>query len=307
MSHSKWLVVGAGPNGIAHVGRLLDHGGIEIVWVDPCFKTGRMGKYYRNVPANTLTRTLLHYLRYVQSWNFDKDQIRRKHSPAKSEYYQTSALTLSDVPESDCPTLGLFVDALDDITNRLKLRVECYAGYVTDLHYRQADRRNNIGGQWSVTILQNDNSMVTVNVDAVIYCGGSVPKQLDDVNAHSVNYSACGASSSRSKHSASSSYYICSGVCIHQLDCMVDPSYCQRILQRMAHEYNDDHDDLQTDQCSSDTSKLRLKDMTWGVIGSNHSAILITKNLIEAGARMIKIFARSDYRYMEDLGDGMAK
>jgi malic enzyme len=52
---TEWVVVGAGPAGIATVGVLLDLG-IDpqgIVWLDPEFNVGRMGAYYQNVPGNS--------------------------------------------------------------------------------------------------------------------------------------------------------------------------------------------------------------------------------------------------------------
>ena len=57
-SHSQlaysWAVIGAGPAGIISVGQLLEHGvsDYEILWIDPEFSPGRMGKYYGKVPSN---------------------------------------------------------------------------------------------------------------------------------------------------------------------------------------------------------------------------------------------------------------
>ena len=40
-----WTVIGAGPAGIAAVGKLLDHGiaGEDIAWIDPAFAAGDIG------------------------------------------------------------------------------------------------------------------------------------------------------------------------------------------------------------------------------------------------------------------------
>lgn len=51
----KWAVIGAGPAGIAAVGKLIDAGinPKEIVWIDPEFKVGDFGTHWRNVSSNT--------------------------------------------------------------------------------------------------------------------------------------------------------------------------------------------------------------------------------------------------------------
>lgn len=43
MASYEWTVIGAGPAGIAAVGRLLDHGvaAERIAWVDPAFAADR--------------------------------------------------------------------------------------------------------------------------------------------------------------------------------------------------------------------------------------------------------------------------
>jgi cation diffusion facilitator CzcD-associated flavoprotein CzcO len=51
----RWAVIGAGPAGIIAVAVLLENKILptDIVWFDPEFNVGRVGKYYRNVPANS--------------------------------------------------------------------------------------------------------------------------------------------------------------------------------------------------------------------------------------------------------------
>lgn len=52
---ADWLVVGAGPAGIATIAALLDAAvkPENIIWVDDAFKVGALGKFYRNVPPNS--------------------------------------------------------------------------------------------------------------------------------------------------------------------------------------------------------------------------------------------------------------
>ena len=45
MATYAWTVIGAGPAGIAAVGKLLDHGIApeKIAWIDPAFAAGDLG------------------------------------------------------------------------------------------------------------------------------------------------------------------------------------------------------------------------------------------------------------------------
>src|SRR5437868_14863358 len=65
---AEWAIIGAGPAGIIVLGLLLDLGTDpkSIVWVDPEFNVGRMGKYYSTVPGNAKTKT---YIEFLQACN----------------------------------------------------------------------------------------------------------------------------------------------------------------------------------------------------------------------------------------------
>ena len=57
----QWAVVGAGPAGIAAVGKLLDQGiePTEILWLDLQFKVGDLGAYWQNVSSNTTVQLFI--------------------------------------------------------------------------------------------------------------------------------------------------------------------------------------------------------------------------------------------------------
>jgi hypothetical protein len=44
------VVVGAGPAGAAVVGNLLEQERIPVLWIDDLFLSGRLNKFYREVP-----------------------------------------------------------------------------------------------------------------------------------------------------------------------------------------------------------------------------------------------------------------
>ena len=64
----QWAVIGAGPAGIAAVGKLIDNGirPSEILWIDPYFKVGDLGRYWHNVSSNTKAEFFTQFLNAVQ-------------------------------------------------------------------------------------------------------------------------------------------------------------------------------------------------------------------------------------------------
>ena len=66
------------------------------------------------------------------------------------------------------------------------------------------------------------------------------------------------------------------------MDKMVDPQYCINIIA----------------QDSSSESDSMVAPAVWAVIGGSHSAMLVVKNLVEAGAKKIINIYRSDLRFM---------
>lgn len=68
----EWCVVGAGPAGIAAVGKLIDHGIApkDIAWVDPEFKVGDFGTIWRNVPSNTKVKLFIKFLQSSVAFDF---------------------------------------------------------------------------------------------------------------------------------------------------------------------------------------------------------------------------------------------
>ena len=73
-SQFEWTVIGAGPAGMAAVGRLIDAGvnSKRIAWIDPHFTVGDFGTKWRGVSSNTRAGLFVKFLheckafRYVQ-------------------------------------------------------------------------------------------------------------------------------------------------------------------------------------------------------------------------------------------------
>lgn len=73
----QWAVVGAGPAGIAAVGKLIDFGiaANTILWIDPHFRVGDLGMLWRNVSSNTTVQRFLDFLKNAQAFAYDSSPI----------------------------------------------------------------------------------------------------------------------------------------------------------------------------------------------------------------------------------------
>ena len=70
----QWAVLGAGPAGIAAVGKLLDNGipPTHILWCDPHFKVGDLGQLWCHVSSNTIVKYFLDFLHAASSFSYQK-------------------------------------------------------------------------------------------------------------------------------------------------------------------------------------------------------------------------------------------
>lgn len=152
MTEHSWAVIGAGPAGIAAVGRLLDHGvaGSDIAWIDPDFAVGDLGTKWRAVPGNTHVSLFLDYLNASPSFRF-----------AEAPHFE-----LTDIDPGQTCLLGLVADPLVWITGHLRERVNAIAGFATELTLR--NRR------WLVRTADGE-----IEAKNVILAVGSVPRKLD--------------------------------------------------------------------------------------------------------------------------------
>src|ERR1700744_1363690 len=107
-----WTVIGAGPAGIAAVGKLLDSGipDKDIAWVDPSFAAGDLGAKWRSVSSKTKVATFLEYLHGAKAFWFSE-------SPPVP--------VTETAPEDPC-ALALVADPLLWIPGHLRERVDTF-------------------------------------------------------------------------------------------------------------------------------------------------------------------------------------
>jgi cation diffusion facilitator CzcD-associated flavoprotein CzcO len=146
-----WTVIGAGPAGIAAIGRLLDHGVAAgaIAWIDPAFAAGDLGQKWRSVSSNTHVGLFLSYLNASPTFAFSA----------------APAMPLSRLDPQETCTLGLVADPLVWITQHLTQRVNVFETTATTLTLQ--------GRQWTITTERGE--IVSENV---ILAVGAAPKKL---------------------------------------------------------------------------------------------------------------------------------
>ncbi|PJE10599.1 MULTISPECIES: FAD-dependent oxidoreductase [Legionella] len=106
----QWAVVGAGPAGIAALGKLLDHQvpPTELLWIDPQFKVGDLGQLWPNVSSNTIVKRFVDFLNAADSFTYKQAKID----------FQLNHL----IPDHTCD-LNQIVEPLQWVTDHLTQKV----------------------------------------------------------------------------------------------------------------------------------------------------------------------------------------
>ncbi|MBX9642053.1 MAG: FAD/NAD(P)-binding protein, partial [Mycobacteriaceae bacterium] len=151
MEPYAWTVVGAGPAGIAAVGRLLDHGtpDDQIGWIDPAFAAGDLGRKWRAVSSNTIAGTFLEYLNGSKAFRFS----------------EAPPTPLKEVDPDETCALALVADPLQWVTGRLRERVKILQTTATALTLTQR--------RWRI-----ETELGEVESHNVVLAVGAVPKSL---------------------------------------------------------------------------------------------------------------------------------
>ena len=155
MIHSMldWCVVGAGPAGIAAVGKLIDSGvpSDRIGWIDPYFAVGDLGRKWSLVPSNTRVDLFLRFLHACHSFEFKK---------------RPNKFRLEELDPSDTCPLQYIAEPLQWVTDLLKKKVKTLQEEAVSLIL---DR-----GGWEIK-----TNSVAVHSKNVILAIGSEPKVLN--------------------------------------------------------------------------------------------------------------------------------
>lgn len=108
-----WVVIGAGPAGIAALGKLLDQGiaPTKIGWMDPYFSAGDLGSKWGQVSSNTRVGLFIAFLKGCRAFKF-QDRSAKFH------------LETLD-PEENC-LLQYIAEPLQWITNHLRQKVQIF-------------------------------------------------------------------------------------------------------------------------------------------------------------------------------------
>lgn len=146
-----WTVIGAGPAGIAAVGRLLDRGTAAetIAWIDPTFAAGDVGQKWRSVSSNTQVGHFLDYLNGSSAFRFA----------------EAPPMPLQEIDSRETCALALVAEPLVWITRHLRERVTTYETTATALTLQRE--------QWTI-----DTEHQQITSKNVILAVGAVPKKL---------------------------------------------------------------------------------------------------------------------------------
>lgn len=157
----QWAVIGAGPAGIAAVGRLIDQGisPSTILWVDPHFKVGDLGAHWRTVSSNTTVAFFLNYLKASDAFN----------------YKQAPDFEINHLPLTHTCTLSYMVEPLQWVTNTLCQQVNHCQTTIKNLHLMKR-----------VWCLSTDSK--EYHAKNVIIATGSVPSILSYPDVHVIPF-----------------------------------------------------------------------------------------------------------------------
>ena len=156
-----WLVIGGGVSGISCVGQLLSHG-FTVAWIDPYFAVGRMGKFYRTVPANTPNHVLCSALLDCKDFDVKRYLANKRHA---GDY------TMFDMPSDGYSNLGELVLPLEHATVHMQSQdsVATIRGYVQNVYLDHANQT------WSSEAMCSDGTRANIVANAVVAATGSSP------------------------------------------------------------------------------------------------------------------------------------
>ncbi|EAL68921.1 hypothetical protein DDB_G0276839 [Dictyostelium discoideum AX4] len=164
--NKKWTVIGGGACGIAVIGKLLDNGinVNDLLWIDPEFNVGDIGKKWRTVSSNTTVALFTKFLNACKSFDYENCQID---------------FNLNHLIPADTCKLSEIADPLQWVTNTLiqDKKVPIIKGLVN-----QVSKINENNNNWSVSIKSSnndddddDNKIINIISENVVLTIGAEP------------------------------------------------------------------------------------------------------------------------------------
>lgn len=149
----EWAIIGAGPAGIAAVGKLIDAGiaAEKIIWIDPQFTVGDFGTKWHNVPSNTKVESFNEYLYTIAAF----DYANREQQFALDDIDPSMTCYLRDMREP-----------LQWITQKLLTQVHSLKSFVQELIMAK--------NHWQIKLAEQ-----TIAANNVILAVGAEEKNLD--------------------------------------------------------------------------------------------------------------------------------
>jgi cation diffusion facilitator CzcD-associated flavoprotein CzcO len=149
----EWMVIGAGPAGIATVGKLLDRGVVpeSIGWMDPLFQVGDLGERWYGVSSNTKVDLFNRFLHNCKAFNYQ----------SRSKKFSIDSID----PEETCK-LKAIAEPLQWITDHLKEKVSVFVNTAMALSLSNH--------HWKIIMADGD-----VCAKNVVLATGSEPKNLN--------------------------------------------------------------------------------------------------------------------------------
>jgi hypothetical protein len=154
----QWAVIGAGPAGIASVGKLLDAGvaAADIVWLDPEFKVGDLGTAWRYVGSNTPVESFVKFYEHCEAFRYNNTD-------------RPTFMIDKIAPNKNCP-LMLAAQPLKWIAEHLSEKVNVVKDEVTSL--------TPLSEGWQLALA----SKKTLYVKKAILAMGGMAKELQFAN-----------------------------------------------------------------------------------------------------------------------------
>ena len=161
------VVVGAGPAGLAALGKLLDEGVTNIAWMDDKFAGGRLNARYREVPSNTKVKLFVSFARAVGAFREIVDAPKSRDDP-DSPYNRLLAMDQE---------VGCDIAAAADLVLQLTLGMARHPdvvlkfGKVTALDFDADTKRWDV----AVTPAEPERGVVDAKAPLVVLATGSAP------------------------------------------------------------------------------------------------------------------------------------